>query len=59
VPLLGDIPLLGRLFRHKQEITRKSELIILLKPVVVDDDNIWTDAVRQSRNRIRDLRGAQ
>lgn len=59
VPLLGDIPLLGKLFRHKQEVTRKSELVILLKPVVVDGDNIWTDAVRQSRDRIRGLRAVQ
>jgi MSHA biogenesis protein MshL len=59
VPVLGNIPLLGGLFRHKQEVTRKSELVILLKPIVVDGDNIWTDAVRQSRDRIRDLRAAQ
>lgn len=35
VPVLGAIPLLGRLFRHTDEVETKSELIILLRPTVV------------------------
>ena len=33
-PLLGDIPLVGELFQSKGEATTKSELVIMLKPVV-------------------------
>ncbi|MGH8598698.1 MAG: pilus (MSHA type) biogenesis protein MshL, partial [Gammaproteobacteria bacterium] len=33
-PALGDLPLVGALFRHKQTQTTKSELVILLRPLV-------------------------
>ena len=35
VPLLGDIPYLGAIFSSKQNITKKKELIIFLKPKIV------------------------
>jgi general secretion pathway protein D len=35
VPILGDIPLLGLLFRQKSETTTKTELLIVLRPHVV------------------------
>ncbi|MDZ7803678.1 pilus (MSHA type) biogenesis protein MshL [Thiohalophilus sp.] len=59
VPLLGDLPLIGGLFRHTREVTRKSELIILLKPVLVEGDETWSDAVRSSQERIRRMRNRQ
>jgi general secretion pathway protein D len=36
IPLLGDIPLLGNLFKHKQNAVTKKELLIFLTPYVVD-----------------------
>ena len=36
-PLLGDLPLLGRLFRSKQSSKDKRELIILVTPKVLDE----------------------
>lgn len=47
VPLLGDLPLVGGLFRHKQQVTRKSELVILLRPIVVGGDQTWADEVKK------------
>ncbi|MFP4561287.1 MAG: pilus (MSHA type) biogenesis protein MshL [Thiohalorhabdus sp.] len=35
VPVLGDIPLLGALFRHEETVKTKRELVILLRPRVV------------------------
>jgi type II secretory pathway component GspD/PulD (secretin) len=35
IPVLGDIPLLGALFTHKQRATTKKELIIFLTPHIV------------------------
>ncbi len=35
VPLLGDIPLLGNLFRHKVENKDKTTLVIVLTPYIV------------------------
>lgn len=36
IPLLGDIPFIGRLFSHQTKINKKSELVILLTPTVVE-----------------------
>lgn len=47
-PLLARIPLLGGLFKQQRKTSRKSELVILLKPTVVDSDQVWQQAVDDS-----------
>ena len=47
-PLLGDIPLLGELFKSKSETTQKTELIIMLKPIVVEQ-NTWKNQLQDAR----------
>jgi type IV pilus assembly protein PilQ len=37
VPLLGDLPFLGHLFKHRSKNTSKSELLVFLTPRVVTD----------------------
>jgi len=37
-PFLGDLPLLGSLFRSRQSTRSKDELVILVTPRVLDDD---------------------
>lgn len=41
-PILGDIPLAGRLFRSERDVMRKTELVILLRPTVITQDSQWT-----------------
>jgi MSHA biogenesis protein MshL len=41
-PVLGDIPVLGNLFKSKQQTEVHSELVILLRPMVVDSDEQWS-----------------
>jgi type IV pilus assembly protein PilQ len=36
VPLLGDIPIIGRLFQHSEKINDKNELLIFLTPTLID-----------------------
>ena len=36
-PILGDIPVLGFLFRSKREQTTKSELLVFISPTVIED----------------------
>ena len=55
VPLLGSIPLLGALFRHTQDISKKSELVILLKPIVVDSDEKMNKYVRRAKSRFKNI----
>jgi MSHA biogenesis protein MshL len=45
-PLLGDIPGVGNLFRSQRQSEIKSELVILLRPVVVDRDEQWQQLVQ-------------
>ena len=37
VPIFGDIPVLGNLFRKNSTQKRKSELIILVTPKILED----------------------
>jgi MSHA biogenesis protein MshL len=52
IPLLGQLPFIGSIFRHTRETSRKSELVILLRPAVVQGDEPWGEALSQSRQRI-------
>lgn len=47
VPLLGDIPWVGEAFTNRSESTQKVELVILLKPTVVDNDT-WQKELQRS-----------
>ncbi|MCL1146454.1 pilus (MSHA type) biogenesis protein MshL [Shewanella marinintestina] len=48
VPLLGDIPYLGEAFTNRANSTVKTELVILLKPVVVGA-NTWESELKRSQ----------
>ncbi|OEU72268.1 MAG: pilus (MSHA type) biogenesis protein MshL [Desulfuromonadales bacterium C00003107] len=54
IPLLGQLPGVGSLFRHSQVGTRKSELVILLRPMVVDDGT-WETALQESSDSFEQL----
>jgi MSHA biogenesis protein MshL len=51
-PLLGDIPLLGELFKSKTSTTQKKELIIMLKPIVVEQ-NTWKNQLQDARSLLK------
>lgn len=55
VPLLGDLPLIGNLFKHKYVGRIKRELVILLKPTIVDSANVWSNLIGESADRTRTL----
>ncbi len=55
IPLLGDLPLVGQLFKH-QKLTRvKKELVILLKPTVVESDDVWGESIQASQRRTAEI----
>lgn len=43
VPGPGNLPFLGELFRYRNDSSRKSELVIFLRPIVVEDASIEGD----------------
>lgn len=56
-PWLGDVPGVGRLFRSERDQTRTVELVILLRPIVAQDQD-WAQLVNEPQNRIDALRKA-
>lgn len=56
-PVAGDVPLFGKMFRQKRQRSGKSELVILLKPVIADDES-WREAIRSSKENLSGIRQA-
>ena len=54
IPFLGRIPLLGGLFTHQREESRKYELVILLRPHIVGEGT-WAGPVDQRRDRLQQM----
>lgn len=52
VPLLGDIPLLGHLFKHTVKSTTKSELLIFLTPHVVTNPEDLARLTESERGKL-------
>lgn len=55
IPGAGEIPLFGGLFRNTNQISQKRELVILIKPTIVQGDAAWEQDVLESQNRIQNL----
>ena len=55
VPGAADVPFLGEAFKQKRKTNRRSELVILLRPIVVDSNKIWSNYIQQSAERVKRL----
>jgi MSHA biogenesis protein MshL len=55
VPILGKIPLLGILFRHQKVSRVKKELIVLVKPTVIDNVAAWNVEAKSTLDRFAEL----
>lgn len=56
VPLLGDIPLIGNLFRNTARSRKKTNLMVFLRPTVLRDGSSTTQF---SQDRYEAIRGVQ
>ena len=54
LPFFSRLPAIGSLFRQTQSISRKSELVILLRPLVVETGT-WEQELSASRQRFEHL----
>ncbi|MEW5894143.1 MAG: secretin N-terminal domain-containing protein [Candidatus Omnitrophota bacterium] len=54
IPILGDIPLLGRLFKYDNLSTSERELLIFLTPHIVVDNEKRSLAAQESKKLIRE-----
>ena len=54
VPFLGEMPFFGKLFRQEKDVIRKSELVILLRPIVVGSET-WVGYSSATQRSINSL----
>jgi general secretion pathway protein D len=61
IPLLGDIPFLGELFKSREKTITDKELLVFVTPVVVDNteqlpkaNERYIDRLEELRSRLRD-----
>ena len=59
VPVLSKIPLLGGLFTQARKVNTRSELVILLRPIVVGSEKNWSTYINDSQQRIEQLQQSQ
>jgi MSHA biogenesis protein MshL len=52
LPGVGDSGLAGTLLRNTNRIVEKKELVILLKPTILDADGDWSEDLKEARERV-------
>jgi MSHA biogenesis protein MshL len=55
VPIAGSVPVLGNLFGAKKRVNQKRELVVLIKPTIVEGINNWNDDLLDAGRRIEQL----
>ncbi len=53
IPGLADAPLIGGAFRNSSTDTIKRELVILIKPTIIDSDKNWEQDIQDTRSRMQ------
>ncbi len=52
VPLIGDIPVFGNLFKNKNDTIKRTELMIFIHPTVVRNENEARQATQEFREQL-------
>ncbi|MBF0309991.1 MAG: pilus (MSHA type) biogenesis protein MshL [Magnetococcales bacterium] len=55
VPILGDLPLIGRMFGRTSRSWVKNELVILLRPRLVVNSESWHGVVEETADRVKSM----
>nr|WP_246454949.1 type II secretion system secretin GspD [Thalassotalea piscium] len=53
VPFLGDIPIIGHLFKSTSNTKRKRNLMVFLRPTIIRDGSLMNDISKEKYNYIR------
>ena len=54
-PGIGDVPVLGALFRNTERSTQKRELVVLIKPTIVDGAASYAQDLEDASRRVQQL----
>ncbi len=55
VPGANKVPVLGALFGSKSEVLQKRELVVLIKPTIVETSSDWNQDLLESGRRLKEL----
>jgi MSHA biogenesis protein MshL len=55
VPVAGNVPVLGNLFGARKRVNQKRELVVLIKPTIVEGVSNWNDDLLDAGRRIEQL----
>jgi MSHA biogenesis protein MshL len=55
VPGVGGLPVIGNLFSNRQEVMQKRELVVLIKPTIIEGEASWSDDLLNAESRIKNL----
>lgn len=59
VPVIGDTPLVGGLFRREERVKRKTDLIVLLTPTIMTPGEIARTSIRDQQRLYEEQRAPQ
>jgi MSHA biogenesis protein MshL len=57
LPGAGKVPVLGALFRNKNKVNQKRELVVLIKPTIIRGPDDWQRLTEQSRASLDEIEG--
>ncbi len=55
-PFFGGLPVVGNAFRQTRKVSRKTELVILLRPIIVNSDRTWSAEIERAGTRFNNIR---
>ena len=58
IPLLGDIPGVGGLFRHNDKVESNSEMLVFITPHVIEDANdVLPEEIVEKIEKLKTIKG--
>ncbi len=55
IPLLHELPIIGNLFGRTAETTQRTELVILIRPIIISTPEEATSVTQSMRNKFLSL----
>lgn len=52
IPFLGDLPVIGNMFKQNNRSSKKSELVFMIKPTVIKSDSDWRQDLAAMSSRL-------
>lgn len=54
IPILSDFPILGQLFKHRSKSADRKDLMVFIRPVILEDKRMRTEVTKKRYDYMRD-----